>query len=888
MLHSSQLDRAARLLQAGKIHEAKAIYERIVADDQRCVQAWHYLGICSLRLGDLPRASELVTCASELEPENSEILANLGEIKRIAGHVDDAIALIRRSLELRPRQPQALNNLGNALVAKGDFSAAIECYRRALTHSPDSAQFHYNLGIAFHRSGKADEAIASFKQAGALAPTFAEAPTALGLIYRAQRDAVEAVRWLEQAVRAAPRSAATHGNLGNLLREQGENQRAAASLGHAVMLKPDWPEAHNNLGNALKNLGQTEAAGASFREALRLNPDFSEALNNLGSLLRELGRTTEALPLLRRAVELNQRIPEAHNNLGAALQDSGDLEGAAAAFARALELNPLLAIGHSNLGSVLRLQGKIGEALNRLHRAIELDPALPEAHNNLGNTWRDDGRLDSARKAYEQAISLNPAVATFHSNLGTVLRDTGLTDQAVASFRKALELDPRSAEALNNLGCLRKDRGELDEAIGCFREALASRADYQAAHSNFLYTLLFHPDYGPTAIASAHRAWAEAYARLPRIDPGFARPDLGGRRLRIGYVSPDFRDHVVGRNVLPLFRRHDRTRFEIIAYSSVIRPDAITDEFRSRSDLWRECIGLSDADLAARIAGDKVDILVDLALHMNGSRLLAFARRPAPIQVTFAGYPGTTGLDTIDFRLTDPFLDPPGSADEHYTEISVRLPRTFWCYEPSGDEPDVGPLPAASRDYVTFGCLNNFCKINAAIIRTWAGVLCSVPDSRLALLTTEGSHRHRTLAEFAHHGIAAERIRFFSPASRRRYLEYYADIDVGLDTLPYNGHTTSLDSFWMGVPVVTLVGDTVAGRAGFSQLSNLGLAELAAENPAAFIATATALAKDLPRLRQLRANLRKRMAESPLGDTAAFVSAIETAYFDFWRTGPKR
>ena len=356
------------------------------------------------------------------------------------------------------------------------------------------------------------------------------------------------------------------------------------------------------------------------------------------------------------------------------------------------------------------------------------------------------------------------------------------------------------------------------------------------------------------------------------------------RRLRIGYVSPNFREHVVGFNLLPLFRNHDRKQFDIFCYSDVVNGDVVTAEFRSLSDTWRDVFALADEALARQVREDRIDILVDLTLHMAGHRLPVFARKPAPVQATFAGYPGSTGLEAVDYRLTDPHLDPDGHDKTSYAETSIRLPHSFWCYEPrEGRDIPVCPLPATTSGHVTFGCLNNFCKISEPCLLLWARVMRTTPGSRLILLTRKGRHRSRALDVLASEAITADRIEFLEPLPRAGYLRAYHRIDIGLDSFPYNGHTTSLDSLWMGVPVVTLRGGTVVGRAGVSQLMNLGLPELIASDPEAYVRIASGLAGDVARLATLRAELRSRMESSPLMDAPGFAKGIEAAYRTMWQ-----
>jgi predicted O-linked N-acetylglucosamine transferase (SPINDLY family) len=350
------------------------------------------------------------------------------------------------------------------------------------------------------------------------------------------------------------------------------------------------------------------------------------------------------------------------------------------------------------------------------------------------------------------------------------------------------------------------------------------------------------------------------------------------RKLHIGYVSPDFREHCQSLFTAPLLSHHDRREFKIHCYAHLPAPDATSRRLAGFADVWRPIQSTSDAEVESMIRADGIDILVDLTMHMSNGRPLLFARKPAPVQVAWLAYPGTTGQKAIDVRLTDPWLDPPDFDDHRYVERSIRLPSTFWCYDPGAETPAVNTLPALAAGYVTFGCLNNFCKVSDLSLHLWGRILGAVPDSRLILLAAPGTHRSRVLDILQGFGITANRIEFVPYQARHAYLATYQRIDLCLDTLPYNGHTTSLDAYWMGVPVITRVGRTVVGRAGWSQLNNLNLPELAAFDDAQFVQKAVELAGDLETLSKLRAGLRERMLASPLMDGAAFAAAIESVY----------
>jgi len=668
-----------------------------------------------------------------------------------------------------------------------------------------------------------------------------------------------------QILAAQPNHAGALYLLGVAAQQTGRHILAVDLLRQAIVLIPDNPASHCILGEACHALGRLDEAIAAFRRALELKPDFLEALINLGAALSDRGHIDEAIAAYRRALQTNPGHPEAHNNLGNALRARRQLDDAIAAY----------------------------------RRALESKPGYPEAHNNLGSALRERGQLDEAIAAFRCALEFQSDFPAAHNNLGNALRECGQLDEAVAALRRALEIKPDYPDAHTNLGIALKDQGMLEEAIASYRRALALKPGDASAHSNLLFTLHYAPDHAAGSIADERRRWNRQFGEpLKRSILPHANDRDPARRLRIGYVSPDFWDHVVGRNLVPLFECHDRRDFEIICYSDVLRADHRTDEFRQRAHQWRDTVGAPDEVLAGIIREDGVDILVDLSQHTAGNRLPLFARGPAPVQVSFAGYPDATGLEAIPHRISDRFLNPAAteageaclpslshdSPDSHGRGEQVHRIDSFWCYGPCGLDVMVNPLPALTRGLVTFGCLNNFYKVNAGALSLWARALQKVPDSRLILLARPGSHRQRTLDALERDGVEARRVEFVDYQPRREYLELYHRLDIALDTFPYNGHTTSLDALWMGIPVVSLVGVTPVSRAGLSQLTNLGLPELAAHSEPEFVAIATRLAGDLPHLAQLRSTLRARMENSILMDAPRFARSIEAAYRSMWRS----
>jgi protein O-GlcNAc transferase len=714
-------------------------------------------------------------------------------------------------------------------------------------------------------------------------PDNAEAMLLLGVLMFQTGRLVQAEQLIRRAIAKDPNQAPYHGNLGVVLAALQRGDEAIAAYRQALSLQPDYVSAHMNLGNALRAKGQFPQAIAEYQQTLRLNPDYAEAHNNLANALRESGQLDSAIAAYQKSLELKPKQPEAFYNLGTALRAKGDWNEAVAAFNQAISLRSDYAEAYNNLGNVLRDKDDLDGAIAAYRQALTLDIKNGLTFYNLASVMRDKGGLvDGVIAALRQAAELRPDDPDVFYELGNALRLGDEPKAAVAALHRALELRPNHSDTYHSLGSVYKGLGRLDEALENYDKALELSPHDWTALSNRIYTIYFHQDYDGARILKEHQEWDKRFG-LPlakEILPHSNHRDPD-RKLRIGYVSPDYRRHCQSFFTIPLLSHHDHQNFEIYGYSQVPRPDEITEQIKGYTDAWKSTTKLSDAAVAGMIRADQIDILVDLTMHMSNCRPLTFARKPAPIQVAWLAYPGTTGISAIDYRFTDPYLDPPGMNDEFYTEKSYRLPDTFWCYDPLINGPGVNELPALSSGRITFGCLNNFCKVNNITLGLWAAVLAAVPRSRLILLSPQGEHRQKALDRLQ---VDPKRVDFVCYEMRPLYLHRYHQIDIGLDTFPYNGHTTSLDSLWMGVPVVSLMDQTAASRAGFSQSSNLGLVnELVAKTPEQFVEIAVRLSRDLDGLSRLRSKLRGKMEKSPLMDGAKFATGVEAAYRDMWR-----
>ena len=539
------------------------------------------------------------------------------------------------------------------------------------------------------------------------------------------------------------------------------------------------------------------------------------------------------------------------------------------------------------LGIALHDQGLLSEAVANYRRAITLRPDLPEAHSNLGNALQEQGLLEEAIASCRNAIALKPDYSEAYNNLGVALQEKGHLEEAASCYQKAISLNPDYAEAHNNLGVAFQDQGRLDEATLSFQKSMSLKPDYVLAHSSLLSNFNYCPNLSREEIHNESLTWDRKYAKmLTEKELAYSNTKDKNRKLKIGYVSPDFKAHSVAYFFEPLLKARNKERMEVFCYSNVMTPDHVTKRLKTETDHWRSIVGKSDEAVAKLIREDGIDILVDLAGHTKGNRLLVFGYKPAPIQITYLGFPNTTGLSTIDFRITDSFADPSGQTDGFYTEKLMRMPRTFLCYEAPENLPSIQKESFSKKGTITFGSFNNRVKINTEVIKVWSEILTRTANSRLILKAkqlTDSSVKDHLLELFRNHGVSPEQVILIEwAASSFDHFNLYNQIDIALDTFPYNGTTTTCEALWMGTPVIALKGDRHAGRVGVSLLSNVGTKGLIADSQEDYIEKAVALANDTVKLQQLQKDLRGMMEGSPLMDAVSFTRELETIYRRIW------
>jgi len=678
--------------------------------------------------------------------------------------------------------------------------------------------------------------------------TIAEA-LAVALQYHQAGNLAQAEQLYRQILQANPAEGNALHLLGMLAHQVGQPDKALALIGQAVAVLPQVAEFHSNLAGVYLALGRWDEAIGCYGQALRLRPD----------------------------------LPELHYNLGDALAQQHKWVEAVACYRQGLALRPTDAEAYRKLGFALVEQGRLVEAVASYREALRLGPDNADTFNNLGVALAEQGRFAEAEAVYRQALRLRPDFLGAHYNLGLALAEQWSYDEALVSFEQALRLKPDCVEALSGLATAYKNQGRLDEAIATYRKAIAAKPEDPIILSNLLLALHYDSSYDPATTFAEHLRWAGQFGLCPTLDkpPRPVKRDPG-RRLRVGYVSPSFYENGLGRYGEAVIDAHDHGQIEVFCYANVLYPDALTQRIKASADHWRSLVGLSDDRAADLIRQDQIDLLIDLSGHTSGNRLGVFARKPAPIQVTHFGYCDTTGLAAIDYRLTDSFCDPPGQTERYHTEKLVRLPEVQWCYRPTPG-PEVSSLPARQAGQVTFGSFNSLCKVTEPMIGLWSDILRGLPGSRMVVVSGGGTAGdERVLAAFDARGVGKERVTLVGRQPVDAYFRLHHGVDICLDTYPFTGCFTTADALWMGVPVISLAGPTFVTRQGVAILAQVALGDLATETPAGYVEVALRLGRDLPRLEELRSQLRDRLERSPLADVRRFTQHLEAAYRAMW------
>ena len=690
---------------------------------------------------------------------------------------------------------------------------------------------------------------------------------------------------LQKAAVLLPQDALAHSNLGDALQATGQYDLAEASYAMAITIEPNSAETHVNRGNALKAHGQLERAETSYKQALTLRPEFAEAHYNLGITLKERGRLDEAEKHLRQAIQINPNFGPAHVELGSTLIEAGQLHQAESVFRTAIQLLPDLAEAHANLGATLKTFGRPSEAEASFRRAIHLAPDLAEAHSNLGAVLLGIARASEAEVSFRRALTINPGFADAHNGLAATLRSLNRLEDAVASCRTALRINPKLAEAHNNLGALLSDLGQYEEAELSYRLAIEIDPGLALAHSSRLFHLSHMEAVDAKTLFAEHLKFAKQFeAPLVATWPQHQNSKDPDRQLRVGFVSGDLRNHPVASYLEPVLAHLSKSaQLSLYAYHNHAHEDEVTDRLKRYLPHWRSIVEMSDEAVAQKILEDGIDILVDLSGHTDKNRLLVFARKPAPVQLSWIGYAGTTGLKAVDYYIADRLASPFGSLDSQFSEKLVLTPASA-PFLPFKDAPSVNDSPSIRNGHLTFGSFNLARKLNPSVIALWSQVLRAVPDAKMLLGGMHSTADIEILADrFGCEGIARDRITFHLKCAMPAYLKLHHQVDICLDTFPYPAATTSCHALWMGVPTITLAGDTPVSRVGAALQKHAGLSQFVSASKADYVATAMYWSRNFVELATIRKDLRLSFSHSAMGQSDAVASVFGIALRVIWQ-----
>jgi protein O-GlcNAc transferase len=754
---------------------------------------------------------------------------------------------------------------------------------RAIAAQPDTAAKQCSLGKLSKKQGRLREAEACFRRAIDLQPDSAVPYYFLGNSLYQDRP-LEAEACFRRAIELQPDFAAAHCNLGSLLGRGRRVSEEQACYRRAIELNPDLAEAHSNLGRTLRRQGKFSEAEACHRRALELKTDLAEVHYNLGEDLDDQGRLGEAEACYQQALKLNPELAAAHCKLGKVFGKQGMLPQAEACYRAAIVRKPDFVDAIYALANLLDADGRHGDAAACYRRVIELKPDSAHAYTNLGSALNAQGALSEEELCYRRAIELKPDLSVAHANLGKALKQQGRLAEAKTSYQQAIEFKPDFAEAHCNLGTLHLEQGELAQAEACYRRSLAIMPDFAVAYSNLLFCLSHSPEINAADLFAEHRKFGEHFEKPLRQEwVGHANSRDPHRALNVGFVSADLRDHPVAILTEPILSHVARCpRLALHAFVNQVVEDRITARLRQHFRRWHQVVHLSEAALSEKIRQEGIDILIDLSGHTANNRLLTFARKPAPIQVSWLGYMGSTGLTSMDYYLGDRYMLPIELLHTQFTEQLVHLP-AITSFLPSEDAPPINRLPALENGYTTFGSFNRASKLNRGSIGLWAQLLRALPEARMILGNMRAqSEVDMVLMWFEHAGVARERLTFRPACDRKDYLKMHHGVDICLDTLPFTGFTTTLHAMWMGVPTLTLTGGTVTGRQSTAMLSHVGLEAFISRDKAEFVDRGIALAATPAVVADLRSTLRERMNASPIGQpekvAAGFLEVLRTMW----------
>ena len=879
---TTALQEALRLHQLGHLDQAAISYRKIVAIQPNHFDALHLLGIVRSQQDHHLEANDLIRQALKLNPQAAAAWFNLGMVLSRLDRHDKALEAFDSALTIQPDNAEVLNNRGNTLFVLKRPEQALASYDKALAIRPGFADALNNRGNALRILGRAQEAVESYNRALAIRPDYFDAFNSRGNALKDLQRLPEALESYEKSLALRPDFADALNNRGTTLRELHRPQDALDSFDKALAIRSDFADALNNRGNALFDLHRVSEALESYEKSLVLHPNFAGAFNNRGNALKSLNRLQEALESYDNALVAQSDFAEAHFNRGNVLFELHRLPEALESFDKALAIRTNFAGALNNRGNVLRALNRLQEATESYDMALAIQCDFADALNNRGCALKDLQRKEEALADFDQALALRPDFANALFNRGVLLKDLKRHDEALVNLDKVLALQPHHEHALSEIAC--------SAAMACNWGRGHIAADLREHIDKRISIIEPFVALGYCADAALLKTCSESFVQFRTATAlmSFQRAKPTPRdKIKIAYVSSDFREHAVAYLTAELFELHDRDRFEIVAasFGSDDR-SPIRSRLENAFDEFHDLKTKSDADVAKLLANLEIDIAVDLNGHTAGGRPGILALRPAPVQVSFLGFPGTNGAAFIDYTIADDFLIPAAS-HQYYSEKIAYLPD---CFQPNDRKrPIAERTPRREEcnlpeDGFVFCSFNNSYKLNPDVFDVWMRLLTAVPKSVLWLSADNKFVVENLRHEARARGVPAERLVFADRVAPPDYLARMRLADLCLDTWPFNAGTTASDALWAGLPIVTFAGQTLAGRMAGSILTAIGLPDLVTHSVAEYEALAAKLATHPAELAEVRRRLGTNRNSYPLFDTPRFIRNLEAAYSKMWST----
>ena len=901
VLDKLKLDQALKLAKkktnSGSIDEAKQIYQDILKKFSKNKPA-----LMALQLLNKAKA----TVPNEPPLDQLQFISSL----YAQGQLQQALSKASKALLNFPNSVVLCNIAGACNAGLMQFDAAIDHYKQALILKPDYDDVYNNMGLAQYAKGDLDASITSYQKAIKIKPTNAEVHMNMGTALLGKGQMTAAIASYQQAIKVKPNYAQAYSNIGNVLKDKGDLKAAIVNYKKALDIEPNYAEVYNSMGVALQSRGDLDEALNNYKKALGIKPDYAEAHNHIGITLKDKGDLTAAITHYKKAIQLKPSYAQAYNNMGITLMDKGDLAAAINSYKRAIKIKPNYAEAFSNMGNALKDEGNLDAAIKSYQQALSIKPSYTDAHNNMGAALKDKGDLKAAILCYERVIKINPNSAEAYYNMGIALQAKDDLEATQECYQQAIRIKPNYYQAYYNLGLVMELKGRLDLAIESYQQALAINPKYAKARAKKLHQQahicdwdaieedrLLIPELGvltqavsPFSLLSfedspkQHQMRSINYVKeiqgLKPL-PNKPQPSQKEKKLRIGYFSADFYNHATMHLMVKLFESHNQKEFDIYAYS--FGPNK-NDEMRQRLikavDVFHDVTNMSDQEAALLAQSNNLDIAVDLKGFTKNSRLGIFVCRAAPIQISYLGYPGTSGAKFIDYIIADDVVIPQ-EFESLYSESIIRLPHT---YQPNNNSRMISDkvmtrieMGLPEQGFV-FCCFNNSYKISSSEFDIWMRILDQVKGSVLWLIKANKWAVKNLKMEAERRGVAGHRLIFADKINHSAHLARHRLADLFIDSFNYNAHTTASDALWAGLPIVTKLGKGFAARVAGSLLTSIDLPELIVKNNKDYELLILDLAKNPKRLVTIREKLASNRLSTPLFNTELFTKHIEDSY----------